>query len=135
MEIAFGDFISRKRTEKKITLMNMSRMLSISPSYLADIEHGRRNPMDREKIPKLADILELSDKEREEMFDLAGKTRNEAPADLSSYLVENPHVRYALRKAKSMGAGEDEWLQMVADLEKRTREKALRAKEESAKRQ
>ena len=83
----------------------------------------------------LADILELSDKEREEMFDLAGKTRNEAPADLSSYLVENPHVRYALRKAKSMGAGEDEWLQMVADLEKRTREKALRAKEESAKRQ
>ena len=50
---------------------------------------------------KIADVLRLTDEERAEMFDLAGRERNQAAPDLPEYIInENlPHVRAALRKA------------------------------------
>lgn len=50
---------------------------------------------------KIADVLRLTDEERAEMFDLAGRERNEAAPDLPEYIMDEnlPHVRAALRKA------------------------------------
>ncbi len=118
-----GEFINQKRIEKSITIRKMANMLSISPTFLADIEHDRRNPMDMEKLEELAAVLGLSQDEKDEMYDLAGKKRQEVAPDLKDYVVGNQYISYALRKAKNMGAGEEEWLKMVEDLERRTREK------------
>ena len=40
----FGEFISKKRVEKKITLRKMADMLGVSAPFLTDVEKDRRNP-------------------------------------------------------------------------------------------
>ena len=76
-------------------------------------------------------MLELSQEEKEEMLDLAGEKRGEAPPDLMDYMVGKPYISYALRRMRDAGAGEDEWLEMVKDLERRTK---LEKKKEAKKR-
>lgn len=58
----FGEFISKKRVEKKITLRKMADMLGVSAPFLTDVEKDRRNPFDMEKLTQLAKILNLSKK-------------------------------------------------------------------------
>ena len=76
----FGEFISRKRVEKKITLRKMADMLGVSAPFLTDVEKDRRNPFDMEKLTQLAQILNLSKEENAQMLDLAGKKRNAGPS-------------------------------------------------------
>ena len=118
-----GEFICQKRLERNYTLRELADMLSISLTYLADIEHDRRNPMDREKLEELADVLSLTQEEKEEMYDLVGKKRREVAPDLTDYVVDNSYVSYALRRARDAGAGEEDWKKMVESLERRMRKK------------
>ena len=68
----FGDFISRKRIEKKITIRKMADMLGVSAPFLTDVEKDRRNPFDIEKLNQLAHILELTKEEKGCCSRLAG---------------------------------------------------------------
>ena len=113
----FGEFISRKRVEKKITLRKMADMLGVSAPFLTDVEKDRRNPFDMEKLTQLAQILNLSKEENAQMLDLAGKKRNAVAPDLPEYIMERDYVSAALRTARD--AGEEEWNQFVEELRKR----------------
>lgn len=115
----FGDFITQKREEKKITLREMAKRLGITPPYLSDVEKDRRNPFDLEKLEILANILMLSQEEKTTMLDLAGKKRNEVAPDLPDYIMERGYVSAALRTARDLDAGEEEWLKFVEELKKR----------------
>ena len=119
VEKSFGRFIAKKREENRITLREMARLLKITPPYLSDIEKGRRNPPEREKLDQIAKILFLSTDERRYMYDLAGKQRNTVSSDLPDYIMEKDYVRLALRTAMDLDAGEDEWLKFVEDLNNR----------------
>ena len=55
----FGEFISKKRVEKKITLRKMADMLGVSAPFLTDVEKDRRNPFDMEKLTQLATDTEF----------------------------------------------------------------------------
>ena len=116
-----GEFIREKRMEKGITLRALSERLNISITYLTDIEHDRRNPMDLKRLRELAVIFDLSPEEKNEMFDLAGRKRREVPPDLMDYVMERPYIMTALRKARDVGAGEEEWMKIISDLERRAR--------------
>ena len=115
----FGEFISQKRVEKQITLRKMADMLGVSAPFLTDVEKDRRNPFDMEKLSQLAKILDLSNEERELMFNLAGKKRNAVAPDLPEYIMERDYVSAALRTARDLDAGEEEWNQFVEELRKR----------------
>lgn len=115
----FGEFISQKRVEKQITLRKMADMLGVSAPFLTDVEKDRRNPFDMEKLTQLAKILGLSNEERELMFNLAGKKRNAVAPDLPEYIMERDYVNAALRTARDLDAGEEEWNQFVEELRKR----------------
>ena len=115
----FGDFIAKKRVERKITVRKMAEMLGVSAPFLTDVEKDRRNPFDYEKLVKVADILQLSDEERDLMFDLAGKKRDTVAPDLPDYIMDHDYVSAALRTARDLGAGEEEWNKFVEDLKKR----------------
>ena len=114
----FGEFISRKRVEKKITLRKMADMLGVSAPFLTDVEKDRRNPFDMEKLTQLAKILNLSKEENAQMLDLAGKKRNAVAPDLPEYIMERDYVSAALRTARDLDA-EEEWNQFVEELRKR----------------
>lgn len=117
----FGAFISRKRLEKDVKLKPIAERLGVSVTYLSDIIKGRRNPPDIEGLETLAEVLNLSDDEREEMLDLAGKERNQVSPDLPEYIMNEsiPSARIALRRAKSQNLGDDFWQEVNKIIDKR----------------
>ena len=117
----FGEFIAKKRLERRITLRKMAEMLDCSATFLSDIEKDRRNPLDMERMEKLSQILALSEEERNEMLDLAGRERNSVAPDLPDYIMNRSSVSAALRTARDLNAGEAEWQKFIDDLEKRSR--------------
>lgn len=120
MEYAnFGEFLNKKRVEKQITLRKMADMLEVSAPFLTDVEKDRRNPLDMEKLKLLAEILELSKEDNELMLNLAGRKRNAVAPDLPEYIMERDYVSAALRTARDLGAGEEEWNRFVKELKKR----------------
>jgi transcriptional regulator with XRE-family HTH domain len=114
----FGKFIAEKRKAKGITLRGMAADLDITPAYLSDIEKSRRNPPDINMLEKIAARLSLTQKEKEIMFDLAGKDRNEISPDLPEYIMQKPIVTVALRKAREK-ATDDDWAEFIKRLDKK----------------
>ena len=122
----FGEFIAKKRLERRITLRKMAEMLDCSATFLSDIEKDRRNPLDMERMEKLSQILALSEEERNEMLDLAGRKRNSVAPDLPDYIMNRSYVSAALRTARDLNAGEAEWQKFIDDLQKRSRSQEAR---------
>ncbi|MBR2214329.1 MAG: helix-turn-helix transcriptional regulator [Selenomonadaceae bacterium] len=115
----FGDFLCSKRLARKITLRQLAAALSCTPVFVSDVEKDRRNPFDMERLQKLTAILKLSDEDRDLMYDLAGKKRQEVAPDIQDYIKDNDYVSAALRTCRDMQVGEDEWEKMIAELKRR----------------
>ncbi len=115
----FGEFLQKKREEKRITLRKMAELLGFSAPFLSDVEKDRRNPPELPKLEQIAAILGLSYEEKETMFNLAGKKRDSVAPDLPEYIMSRDYVAAALRTARDLDAGEEEWLQFVNELRQR----------------
>lgn len=115
----FGSFLQSKREERNITLREMSRKLSVSAPFLSDVEKGRAAPLTKERLEKVAKILDLTEVERNEMYDIVGKQKNIVAPDVSDYVMERDYVSAALRKARDLNAGEEEWRRFVEELKQR----------------
>lgn len=118
----FGDFLREKRGEKKITLRKMAELLNISAPFLSDIEKGRRNPPDLSKLEQIAKILDLPGEEKETMLNLAGKERGSIAPDLTEYVMSRDYVTAALRIARDLDAGEEDWQRFANELKQRKRD-------------
>ncbi len=116
---SFGEFLHAKRLEKGISYRDLAEVISVTAPYISDIEKERRNAPVMEKLEKLADYFNLSEEEKREMFDLAGKKKDDLPPDLPSYIKGNEQVVSALRTARELDASDEDWLKFVEDLKKR----------------
>lgn len=123
MTSEFGNFINQKRKGRAsgggdILLKDIASAMGTTATYLSDIVKGRRNPPEMSLLLKIAEALKLSDEEREEMFDLAGRERNEAAPDLPEYIMQEdiPYVRAALRRASDKKLGNDFWKKVLDDI-------------------
>ena len=67
MNEKFGQFVRNKREEKKINLRKLAEILDIAPAYMSDMEKARRYPPDKEKLVKIAEVLELTEEETNTM--------------------------------------------------------------------
>lgn len=122
----FGKFIDQKRKGRgpngsDILLRDLAKAMgNMSVSYLSDIIKGRRNPPDRKLLDIIAKELKLNPDEKAEMYDLAGRERDEAAPDLPEYIMDEklPHVRVALRKANQKGLGDDFWKRVSEEMDK-----------------
>ncbi|MCI9327314.1 MAG: helix-turn-helix transcriptional regulator [Lachnospiraceae bacterium] len=118
MENKFGEFVKAKRLEREISLRKLAEELEIVPAYMSDIEKGRRYPPDKEKIYKIAEVLHLDKEETDTLFDLAAYSRaNGVSPDLSDYVMGVDNLRTALRKARDIKAGEEDWQRIIDMLE------------------
>lgn len=115
----FGAFLHAKREEKRITLRKMAEMLGYSAPFLSDVEKDRRNPPELAKLEQIAKILDLTYEEQETMYNLAGKKRDSVAPDLPEYIMSRDYVAAALRTARDLDAGEEEWLRFVQELRER----------------
>lgn len=116
---SFGEFLFAKREEKDITLREMARLMGVSAPFLSDVEKNRRTALTAERLETVASILNLDDADRDVMYDLAGKQRNSVAPDLPEYIMERDYVSAALRTARDLDAGEEEWQRFVEDLKRR----------------
>lgn len=106
--VTFGEYIRQKRLEKNISLRKMAQIMEYSPTYWSDIENGRRNPPNFDKLQQLCDEFALTPEEKDCLFDLAGDFVQVPPPDLTDYLLD-PSVRRALRTAKKHNVPSDAW--------------------------
>ncbi len=114
----FGKFIEQKRKEKNMTLRGFAAKLEIAPAYMSDIEKGHRYPPDKDKLEQMAEILELSATEKDDMYDLAaGEKDNTVSPDLPEYIMGTQKARVALRMARDTGATDATWQKVIDMLE------------------
>lgn len=115
--MTFGEYIEEKRKSKKITLRGLAEMLDIAPSYMSDIEKGKRNPNRKELIDSIAKALCLTQEEHDELYDLsAQQNENDVSADLTQYIMSDKVARTALRTARDFNATEDDWNLFIQNL-------------------
>lgn len=115
---AFGMYLSELRKERRITLKDMAAKLGITSPYLSDVEKGRRDSFDIDKLNQIVEILDLSKEEADKLMNLAGDQRNDIAPDLPEYVAGRDYVNAALRRAKDLNAGEREWFEFIQQLEK-----------------
>lgn len=121
----FGTYLKDKRIEKGIALRELAERLSITPSYLSDIEKGRRYAPDKEKISEMAKVLGIVDEiELSLLFDLAGasKTKDAVAPDLPEFINENEKIRVLLRKAKKTNPSPETIDKMIKFLDDESKE-------------
>ena len=118
-EVTFAQYITAIREREKITLRHMAQNLDVSPAYYSDVEKGRRNPLNLEKLEIFALVTGMTDEEKTVMYDLAGKGRSEVAPDLPDYIMSRDYVSAALRTARDLDADQSDWDEMVAALKKR----------------
>ena len=89
--------------------------------YLSDIIKGRRNPPHIDGLEALAEILGLTEEEKNIMFDLAGRERNQVSPDLPEYIMDEtlPNARVALRRARNAKLGDDFWKEVNRIIDKK----------------
>lgn len=118
-EKSFGEYLSQLREAKDVTLRELARKIGVSAPFLSDVEKGRRAPLTAERLELVASVLGLNDTEKTEMYNIAGRQRNTIPPDLPEYIMGRDYVSAALRTARDLDAGEEEWLRFVEELKKR----------------
>ena len=115
----FGKFIETKRKALNKTLRGLAADLDIASAYMSDIEKGHRYPPDKDKLEKMAELLNLSEEEKNKMFDLAaGEKDNSVSPDLPEYIMGTEKARVALRMARVNGATDATWQKIIDMLEK-----------------
>jgi transcriptional regulator with XRE-family HTH domain len=120
----FGDYIKQKRRAdpRELTLKDVSEMLGISLTLLSDIENNRRKPFDSEKIEIFVKELNLSEKEKTVLYDLAGKAKKEIPHDIEEIMMEGKigeMARFALRQSNAGVIDEEDWKKFIRQIEKK----------------
>ena len=123
-EMTFGAFIRKKRLQHSITLRQLVELIGIAPVHLSNIENDRRPAPKDDVLKRIIDVLQLSKKEQEYMYDLAARSKHtpSVPRDLPEYISANELARVALRTAKEVGATDNEWLDFIKKLQKRNKE-------------
>lgn len=123
----FGDYIKRKRLEdpRELTLKDVSAALGLSLSMLSDIEQGRRNAFDDEKIVKFCEYLNLGESELSELRDLSASDKREIPSDIEGTMMHSEigsMARHALRLANEGYGDEEDWKKFIQQLEEKKRQ-------------
>jgi transcriptional regulator with XRE-family HTH domain len=112
----FGEYLKQKREEKQISLRELARRLEVSAPFLSDVENNRRAPLTEERLATLADVLNLSEAEKAEMYDIVGHQKGLLAPDLNPYVNDRPYVNAALRTARNLEANEDDWKMFIEEL-------------------
>ena len=116
----FGEKLKTMRIEKRMSLRRLADIIGVSAPYLSDVERGQRSSLSAEHLAKVAEALNLDEGERRELFDAAAESRGEPIAsDVILYAGEVKTVSAALRKARELNLGDEEWLQIIEEMERK----------------
>jgi len=115
----FGEVLKRLREEKDVTLRELARKLNVSAPFLSDVEKNRRAPLTTERLKQVVEALNLSENEERELMDAVATQKKVIAPDIPEYIIQRDYVSAALRTARDLDAGEEEWNQFVEALKKK----------------
>jgi choline kinase/DNA-binding XRE family transcriptional regulator len=110
----FGDHIKTLRTVRKIGQRELARMIGVSPSYLNDIESNKRPAPRKEIIKKIANILEAN---LENLYNLAGKSKNNIPPDIPDIIKKNKEIPSLIRTIERYDLSSTEIKKLTINIE------------------
>lgn len=103
----FGELLKQKRKQRDLSLRRMSELVNLGPSYLSDIENGKKPAPNDKSVLLLADILNLSENERIIFFDGAALSKRQdennfhIPVDISECIYNNELLKSQIRNRKN----------------------------------
>ena len=98
----FGQYLRSVRQAKRISIRQLAKAVSKTPTYISDIEKGNNKPPERELLDRIIAELHLEEFPdiKNRIYDLAAKERKDVPADIKEYLMENESILKIIRTAK-----------------------------------
>lgn len=98
----FGQYLRSVRQAKKISIRQLAKAVSKTPTYISDIEKGNNKPPERELLDRIIATLHLEEFPdiRNRLYDLAARERKDVPADIKEYLMGNESILKIIRTAK-----------------------------------
>ncbi len=101
-EMTFGKFIAEKRAQAGYSMRAFARKLSLSPTYLSNIENEKRPAPAGNILVSIANLLKFDEKDRIDMFELAAKTKRDGtlPFDILDYINSDEDIKSFLRTSK-----------------------------------
>ncbi len=111
----FGQYLRSVRQAEKISIRQLAKAVSKTPTYISDIEKGNNKPPERELLDKIIAALQLADfpNVRNKLYDLAAKERKDVPADIKEYLMENESILKIIRTAKESPNEKQIWAKVL----------------------
>lgn len=113
----FGPYVRAQRTDRGITLRDFARRLSVSPTYVSQVEREQFSPPGEACVRRMAHVLGVDE---DELLALAGRVAD----DLPEIIRTQPRVMAAfLRTAQGLSSHDLEQLIVQAEsLKHRQRE-------------
>lgn len=108
-----GDFVAKKRKEKRITVRAFAEKTGLSLGYIGYLENGQRYPTSPDVHLKIADALDLSQEERKYFFDMIAEEKDWIHSDISIYLENSKMAQTALRTAEKNNISDSEWERII----------------------
>ncbi len=93
-DLNFSSFVKEARLESGFGQRQFARLIGVSPSYLNEVEQGKR-PAPSEKV--LKKIRQNLDVDEEILYDLAGFSKKGLAPDLHKFVRENSSINSLLR--------------------------------------
>ena len=90
----FGAYLRSLRLSRGIGLRELARQLGISAPYLSDLEKDKRGAP---TVDLVRTIVKILDGDSENIYDLAGKSRNTIASDIEDLLIAKPEIVSLLR--------------------------------------
>lgn len=108
-EMTFGEYMRAVRRAQKITLRELAKAVNKTPTYISDIENGNNRPPDKELLDAILAALKVNEfpSLKGKLYDLAALGRDDIPADIKSFVIENPDLISILRSLQSSTAQKD----------------------------
>ena len=112
----FGLFISVLRTSHSMSSQDLAKKAGISNGYLSQLEHGIRHNPDPYVIMKIAKVLDLTQEESAELFDMYSKATGQISPDIIEYIKSSKAVQNALRYSCNENVPDEVWEQFIEKL-------------------
>jgi len=101
----FGSYIRGLRIKQDIGQRALAKKVGVAPSYLNDMEKGKRAAPKNELVKKLSIMLKA---DLNYMYDLAGNSKQSIASDIEEFIKDNPSVATLIRTVKDSKISNEE---------------------------
>lgn len=116
----FGEYLKNLRLKKDISLREFAKKLGIQPSYLSDIEQGKRNAPSKEKQEQIIRELNLNEQETDKFYDLAKEGKEtEIAEDVKDIITSNESLTVLCRKIRRENINVEDIIRQLNKREKK----------------